>query len=127
MLREFTCLVCPRGCVLEADPEKSGDGRVKGAACPKGLLYATQELDDPRRTFSTSVRVLAGESPLVPVRLTKPIPRAAIGEALALIHAITLTAPVQAGQVLLSDILGLGSEAIAVRSVEAGERTAESL
>ena len=125
MLREFTCLVCPRGCLLEADSEKSGDGRVKGAACAKGIAYAVQELDDPRRTFSTSVRVLSGEAPLVPVRLTKPIPRAAIDEALRLIHAMALTAPVEAGQVLLSDILGFGGEVIAVRSVKAGERKAD--
>jgi CxxC motif-containing protein len=125
MLREFTCLVCPRGCLLEADTEKTGDARVNGAACAKGLAYAVQELDDPRRTFSTSVRVLSGEAPLVPVRLTRPVPRASIGEALSLIHAITLTAPVEAGQVVLPDVLGFGGDAIAVRSVKAGERKAE--
>ena len=124
MLREFTCLVCPRGCALEADTEKTGDDRVKGATCAKGVAYAVQELDDPRRTFSTSVRVLSGAAPLVPVRLTKPIPRAAIGEALGLIHALTLTAPVEAGQILLPDILGFGSAVIAVRSVNAGEKRA---
>lgn len=125
MLKELTCLVCPRGCLLEADSEKSGGERVKGASCAKGTAYAIQELDDPRRTFSTSVRVLSGESPLVPVRLTRPIPRAAIGEALSLIHAIVLTAPVEAGQVLLPDVLGFCSEVIAARSVKVEERKAD--
>ena len=49
MLREFTCLVCPRGCALEADTEKMGDDRVKGATCAKGVAYAVQELDDCAR------------------------------------------------------------------------------
>ena len=63
---------------------------MEGAGCPKGSSYLRQELADPRRNLATSARVLGGSMPLVSVRLTGPIPKARIGEALAAIQALRL-------------------------------------
>ena len=120
MTKDFTCIVCPNGCEIRVESEGEGY-RVTGEGCPRGKTYVLQEMTDPRRTIATSVRVAGGEQPLCSVRLTRPIPKARILDAVREIHALTVTAPVQMGAVLLSGILGTDSDVIATRSVAAAE------
>ena len=119
MKRTFTCIVCPNGCEIEADYEGSQVNAVTGNLCPKGKNYVTQELVDPRRTIATSVRVTGGDQPLASVRLTSAIPKARIFDAMAAINARTLAAPVAIGDVVIHDLLGLGCDVIATRSMPA--------
>jgi CxxC motif-containing protein len=117
MLKEFTCITCPRGCDIEADVEGDVLLSAGGAGCPKGLAFVRQELSDPRRNVASSVLVLNGVGPLASVRLTKPIPKERIADLLAEIRAVTLTAPVSMGQTVIRDVLGLGSDVIATPDV----------
>ena len=88
MLREYTCIICPNGCDIRAQIEEREDGSrricsVEGAACPKGRAYVEQELTDPQRNIATSVLVKGGILPLASVRLTNPIPRDRIFDAVS--------------------------------------------
>ena len=74
---ELTCVVCPNGCLLTVWQE-NGETKVEGAACKNGIAYGRTELTDPRRVLTTSVAVKGGVLPLVSVRSTAPIPRAAL-------------------------------------------------
>ena len=118
MLKEYTCVMCPRGCDMEASLDDDFNlVSTEGAGCPKGISYLRQELADPRRNLATSARVLGGSMPLVSVRLTGPIPKARIGEALKAIQALRLEAPVLAGQILIENLGGLGIDVMATRQV----------
>ena len=117
MKRSFTCVVCPNGCEIEAEYEGKAVLSVSGNLCPKGRDYVTQELVDPRRTIATSVRVTGGAMPLASVRLTSPIPKARIFDAMAAINAVTLAAPVAIGDVVIHGLLGLDCDVIATRNV----------
>ncbi len=94
-----------------------------GALCSKGLEYVVQELTDPRRTFSSLVKVEGGERPLVSVRITSAIPRERIPEAMAAIRRMRRIAPVRIGETLAENFLGLGCNLIAVDEVRAASRT----
>lgn len=118
MKRAFTCIVCPNGCELEVEYEGSRVLHVSGNLCPKGVDYVTQELTDPRRTIASSVRVAGGVLPLASVRTTKPIPKDRIFDVMAAINRCSLTAPVTIGQVLIADVLGLGSDVIVTKNVD---------
>lgn len=118
MKRTFTCIVCPNGCEVEAEYEGTQVLSVSGNLCPKGKTYVVQELVDPRRTIATSVRLLGGALPLTSVRLTSPIPKDRIFDVMKEIDRQTLTAPVHIGQVVVKDILGLGSDVIVTKNVE---------
>ena len=118
MLREFTCIICPNGCEISAEIE---DGRVisiEGSACPKGKDYVNQELTDPQRNIATSVLVRGGELPLASVRLTRAIPKGKIFAVMDQIKQIALEAPVEAGTVVIGNVLGLGSDVIVTKTVE---------
>ena len=88
-----------------------------GAACPRGTAYVEQELTDPRRTIATSVPVKGGELPLASVRLTAPIPKGEIFEAMEAMKRCVLTAPVEAGTVVISHLLGYEADVIVTKSV----------
>jgi len=119
MIREYTRVFCPRGCALEASIEDGAPVSVEGAFCARGAKFVEQELADPRRNIATSVLVTDGDSPLASVRLTKPIPKAMIFPVLEEIRKTRLRAPVRAGQVVIADVLGLGSDVVATRQVQA--------
>jgi CxxC motif-containing protein len=121
MLREFTCICCPNGCTMEAVVEDGVLTKIAGNLCKRGRTYVEQELIAPTRTISTSVRVDDGELPLVSVRLTAPIPRERIFDAMAEIRKQRLTAPVVTGQVIIKDVLGMQSDVIATKTVRKAE------
>ena len=115
MLREYTCIICPNGCDIRAQIEEREDGSrricsVEGAACPKGRT-------DPQRNIATSVLVKGGILPLASVRLTNPIPRDRIFDAVSEIKKYTLTAPVKAGTVVIPRLMGYDTDVIVTKSV----------
>lgn len=118
MLKEFTCIICPNGCSIEAEVMDGQVLSVEGALCPKGREYVRQELTDPQRNIATSVRVMDGGLPLASVRLTKPIPKDRIFDAMDEIKKISLTAPVEAGTVVIAGILGYDSDVVVTKSVD---------
>lgn len=118
MLKEFTCIICPNGCSIEAEVMDGQVLSVEGALCPKGREYVRQELTDPQRNIATSVRVMDGGLPLASVRLTKPIPKDRIFDAMDEIKKISLTAPVAAGTVVIAGILGYDSDVVVTKSVD---------
>lgn len=122
MLREFTCIICPNGCEIRAEIEAGADNAadirsIEGALCPKGKAYVEQELTAPRRNIATSVLVKGGDLPLASVRLTAPIPKPRIFDAMSEIRKCRLTAPVEAGTVVIHHLLGYDVDVIATKSV----------
>ena len=119
MIREYTCIMCPRGCEIQAELDDNGKlVSVSGNHCDKGRDYVTQELTAPMRNIATSVLVEGGDMPLVSVRLSRPIPKARIFDAVQAIHELRLTAPVEQGTVLIENLLGLGADVLATKTVE---------
>ncbi len=117
MKDKMICITCPKGCDLTIREE--GDTlTVEGNSCPRGKEYALQEIKDPRRTLTTTVRVDGGISPYTSCRTTKPIPKDMIFHAVEIINNHKVKAPIKTGDVIIKDILGTGSDIIATKSVK---------
>ena len=71
------------------------------------------------RNIATSILVEGGEMPLASVRLSAPIPKAKIFDVMNEIRKVKRTAPVHEGDVMIENVLGLGSNVIVTRTVEA--------
>ena len=99
MKKQFTCIVCPNGCEIEAEVENGQVISVTGHTCPRGEQYVRQELTAPRRTIASSVLVKGGELPVTSVRLTKAVPKDMIFPVMDEIRKVVLTAPVKAGTI----------------------------
>jgi len=105
------------GCSLEVTHEGKTVTKVTGNQCKKGLSYAEAEISDPRRMVTSTVRVLGGVHPLVPVYTAAPIPKPLIFDLLAALRRVQLQAPVQMGQVVLENALGTGIDVLASRDL----------
>ncbi|MBN1399705.1 MAG: DUF1667 domain-containing protein [Anaerolineae bacterium] len=116
-IREFICVTCPVGCSIQATVEDDQLIAVEGQACKRGIAFVQEELSAPKRTLTTTVRVEGGALPLVPVRSTEPLPKAALFDVADLLREIVLEAPVQAGQVVLPDVLGTGVDMVTSRAL----------
>jgi len=117
MKKEYTCIICPNGCEIEAEVDGITVITLEGARCNRGKEYVEQELVDPQRNIATVVAVANGDMPLVSVRLTGCIPKVRIFDVVDQIKQVELAAPVAIGQVVVKDVLGLGCDVIATKNV----------
>jgi len=113
-MSEFTCVVCPWGCLLTADGEK-----ISGYSCSRGLNYAKREQSDPRRDISGTVRISGASLNVIPVKTSAPIPKHLLLEAATLLSAAKVYAPVKSGDIAISDILETGIDFIVTQSMAA--------
>ena len=114
MRRKITCIVCPRGCTLQA--EISGDNiKVTGHACPRGEKHAIAEIQNPVRSLTSIVRVNNREDAMVSVKTLDPVPKGKLFEIMYIIRNISVSAPIALGDVILDDVFG--TQIVATKSV----------
>ena len=118
MKKTMTCIICPNGCELETEIENGKVVSVTGNLCPRGKAYALQEVESPKRTIASSVRIKNGTLPLVSVRLNKAVDKDKIFEVMKEINSITLEAPVHVGDVVVKNILGTDSDLIITKNID---------
>ncbi len=117
MIREFTCIGCPQSCEIEVTLENGEIVCLAGNLCPRGRDYVRRELENPVRTVTTSVLVAGGELAVASVRTTAAVPKDRIFDVMREIRRMRLDAPVAAGQVVIKNVLGLGADVVATKSV----------
>ena len=105
MKREMTCIICPRGCTLQAEVLENGI-TVTGNTCPKGEVYAITECTTPMRTVTATVRCRNRRNTMISVKTASPIPKEQMMTVMALLRKRQLEAPVNIGDVVLPDIMG---------------------
>lgn len=113
-MKEFICIVCPRGCRLKVDENTL---TVTGNSCPKGAEYGKNEVKNPVRTLTTTVFIEGGIHRRLPVRTDKAISKDKIFECMEIIHSFKTKSPVKAGQVLIKNIAATGADIIATRDM----------
>ncbi|MBQ5613152.1 MAG: DUF1667 domain-containing protein [Clostridia bacterium] len=116
MVRELTCIVCPKGCQLRVELEDGAVKSVTGHTCPRGLQYANDECIHPMRTVTSTVRATDGR--VVPVKTDRTIPKETMFACMKLINATVIELPVSVGQILLPDLLGTGANLVATANME---------
>ncbi len=112
----ITCINCPMGCRMEVTLENEEVVSVKGNTCKRGEVYAHQECTQPLRMV-TAVAPVKNSAIPVSLKTRTPIPKAKIEDCMRAIDALELSAPIQAGQVLIADVVGTGVDVIATKSV----------
>ena len=114
MARDLTCIICPRGCHLHIDD----DLNVTGNSCPRGATYAKQEVADPRRTLTTTVRCHSELLEVCPVKTAGPIPKDKVFDAMVEVNKVTILPPVHIGDVIVPNIAGTGIDLVSTRNIE---------
>ena len=113
MNREFTCIICPRGCRITVDENNN----VSGNSCPRGKVYVLKEISAPERTLTSLVRITNRDNCVVSVKTSKPIPKAKIFEMMDVINTLHAEAPVHVGDVLLHNPLGIDTDIVITKNI----------
>lgn len=113
MAADITCIICPNGCLLHVDD----DLNVSGNKCIRGVAYGKQEVSDPRRTLTTTVRVNSKLLSVCPVKSADALPKGLVLKCMEIVNEIRLEVPVRRGDVVVKDILGTGIDIIATRDI----------
>lgn len=115
MKQELVCFLCPNSCELTVDD--AGGLTVTGNRCPRGEQFARQELLDPQRTLTSSVRIQGAALPLLSVRSDRPVKKRELFHLMELLRDVDCAAPVRQGDVILSDAGESGANIIATRTM----------
>lgn len=120
-MKELVCIVCPKGCHLKVYEEK--DYAVEGYSCPRGKEYGKNEMQNPTRVITSTVRAVGGIHPRLSVKTERPIPKGKIFDALKELDNVEVKAPVKLGEVVLKDICGTGISVVSTRNLPIKEKT----
>ncbi len=115
MKKELICICCPRGCHLTVDTDTD---TVTGNFCPRGAKYGLQEVKNPTRVITSTVRITGSNLPMCPVKSAEPIPKGKIFEAMEEINKVRLEAPIHIGEVVLASLADTGIALLATRDME---------
>jgi len=116
--KHFTCVTCPVGCEVDVEVQDSSILSMKGNRCDKVKEFVIQELKEPMRVLTTTVRIKGAKYAMLPVRTDKLIPKRLFTQAVAELASIDLQAPVHMSDVIVKDVAGSGANIIATRTMD---------
>jgi len=122
--KHFTCVICPIGCEIDVELQDSDVVSMKGSKCTKGQEFVLQELEEPMRILTTTVRMKGAKWAMLPVRADKPIPQRLLFSVIEELAKIELQAPVKVSDVVIRDVAGTGANIVATRNMKREVHTA---
>lgn len=114
--KEFICITCPRGCMLNVS-EENGEVIVSGNFCKRGEVYGKQEMINPKRNISSTVKVNNGFLNFLPVKTSDTISKDLIFDVMNEINKVSVDAPISIGQVIIKNVLNTGVDIVATRNI----------
>jgi len=115
--KHFVCVVCPIGCEMDVVHDGSKIISMEGNKCEKSQEFVTQELIEPMRILTTTVRIEGSRWPVIPVRTDKAIPKRLFPRIMKQLRSTKLQAPVNMLDLVVGDVLHTGANIIATRTM----------
>lgn len=114
MRTELTCIECPMGCKLAVVLDGGKVVEILGNNCPRGKMYAENEVVDPKRVITSTVKLTSGG--VVPVKTDAPVSKKHMFEVMEIINSITVAKPVKTGDIIKENVFG--ANIICARTIE---------
>ncbi len=116
MNKEIVCIVCPNGCKLNISGEEGGY-TVTGQKCKRGETFAICEMTMPMRTICSTVKTAFPSAPVLPVRVSRDIPKERIFDVMRELNKIIVSEKVSRGDVIIKNVLDTGADIIATSDI----------
>ena len=113
MAKEFICIVCPRGCHISVDEQNV----ISGNMCKRGETYVINELTNPKRVLTTTVKTVFPEIPRASVKTIDAIPKDLIYQAMEVINKVVIDKEMNIGEVVVKNILDTGVDVVLTKEV----------
>jgi CxxC motif-containing protein len=115
--KHFVCVVCPIGCEIDVVYDGGRIISMEGNKCEKSEEFVSQELIEPMRILTTTVRIQGARWGVIPVRSDKAVPKRLFPHIMKKLRRIKLQAPVSMLDVVVKDIVGTGVNIITTRTM----------
>lgn len=115
-MTDLVCIVCPRSCTMKVSCH-DGDITVTGNHCKRGFQFAIDEMTAPKRTICSTVRTVFPQASVLPVRVSKEIPKERIFDVMKELAGIIVDKPLDKGDIVVENILSLGVDIIATSNI----------
>lgn len=116
MKKDIICIMCPNGCKITVDYDGGKVHSIEGNLCPNGEDYATQEVINPMRILTATMKTKDSKKPFA-VKSSKPIPKKLMLEAAAELKNHKPSLPIHLGDVVIENILGTGADIVATQDL----------
>ena len=114
-MKELICIVCPKGCHLKVD--ENNDYKVTGNGCERGVEYGKNELINPIRVITSTVKIEGALHRRCPVKTNTSIPKGKMMEVVKELDSITLKSPVNVGDVVIKNVANTGADIVSTKSM----------
>ncbi|MBR6737900.1 MAG: DUF1667 domain-containing protein [Clostridia bacterium] len=114
MKKELTCVECPMGCRITVLLEDNKVIGVEGNTCARGKMYAENEVFDPKRVVTSTVKLSCGG--VLPVKTDRPVSKKDMFSVMKVINGACCKAPVKTGDVIIENVFG--ANIISAKTVE---------
>lgn len=113
-MKELICIACPRGCHLKVDEITY---EVTGNSCPRGAVYGANELRNPVRVITSTVRIKGANLNRLPVKTDKAIAKGLMFDVIKLLDDVEVHSPIHSGDVVLHNVLGTDVNIVACKDM----------
>lgn len=113
MKKQFTCINCPLGCQVVVTMDGDEIVNVEGNNCKRGEIYVRDEVKDPKRMVTSTLKVSGSKYYSVPVKTETAIPKGLIFQCMNEINNAEIKAPVHIGDIVVENVLNTGVNVIA--------------
>lgn len=116
MKKDITCIVCPRGCRMTVN-NIDGQYIVEGNSCIRGSKYGVDEVTNPRRVITSTVRLNGSYLNMLPVKTAGSIPKDMVFDIMKVLSEITVTTPINVGDVIVKNVLDTGVDIVSTKTM----------
>jgi len=114
MEKRIICTICPLACKIHVFQDASGNIVTEGAGCERGEKFAKQELIQPKRILTTTVRVIHdGKTALLPVKTNELVSKELFNVYMRELARIIVRGDLKKGDVIYPNIGESGVDVIA--------------
>lgn len=118
MNKQFICICCPKGCIIDVTYDRDKIENIQGNSCKRGASYVQHELFSPTRMLTSTVKINNAMHKMLSVQTDKPIPKDMIFPIMKQLRHICVEAPININDIIIANILDTGVNIIATRSME---------
>lgn len=117
-MKQYTCIVCPNGCLLSYD-EKTNT--CTGNKCPRGAKYAENEFKCPHRTICSTAKTTLKEYPVISVKTDGEVEKKLIFIVMKEINKIEIHDYLPINSIVIKNVLNTGVNIITTTPMKKGD------
>jgi len=116
-MKQLTCIVCSNGCRITVERMDREGYICYGNKCGKGDRFARNEMTDPVRSLTTTVRTIYPNVPVLPVKTRGEVPKDKIYEIMRELSKVIVRKNMRIGDIVAANVSRTGCDIIATKNL----------